>query len=73
MRLLVHNYSEGGTYKFAFDMPELHQTKENNKIIINLEQFIEDIETAMNRYLQLLDTDIDVQLRAIKRWKQFGR
>ena len=69
---LVHNYSEGGAYKFAFDMPNRHLTKSENKIIINLEQFIDDIETAPNRYLQLLDTDHDVQLRAIKRWKHFG-
>lgn len=69
---LVHNYSEGGAYKFAFDMPQRHQTKDEDKIIINLEQFIKDIEDAMNRYLQLLDTDRDVQLRAIRRWMQFG-
>lgn len=69
---LVHNYSEGGSYIFAYDLSHLHGTRENGKTIVNLEQFIADLKEALDSLLHELDTNSEAQFRAIQRWKQFG-
>lgn len=48
---LVHSYSEGGSYLFTDGKSNLHMKPDSSgKIIINLEDFINDIEQALNNY-----------------------
>lgn len=55
---LVHNYSEGGSYTFIDGRMDLHFKKtQDNKKILNLENFILDIEAALNTYFIELDEE----------------
>ena len=65
---LVHNYSEGGTYAFTDSHPELHNTKQDGRTIVNLENFIADIEEVLNRYFDELRTDDELCKLAKKRF-----
>lgn len=71
---LVHNYSEGGSYMFVDGHPEWHGKWEggSKKTFINLENFIDALRSAMEQYFQLLETDIDVHERAVKRVNTIG-
>ena len=70
---LVHNYSEGGSFIFAHEFPDRHLTRaENGKVYVNLENFVEELRVALDRLLHLVDSDGDVQLRAIMRWREHG-
>lgn len=70
---LVHNYSEGGSYAFTDANPELHgKLMNDDKIIINLENFIADIEKAMTCLFKEIETNSEVQSLAIKRFKDIG-
>lgn len=68
---LVHNYSEGGSYIFLRERPLLHQTfsDSHGKIILNLENFIEDLEKASYHYfsdLRDFEKDITVFKNAVE-------
>ena len=47
---LVHSYTEGGSYFFVDAKPELHMKRYGSKLIINLENFISDVENALKQF-----------------------
>jgi hypothetical protein len=47
---LVHSYSESGSYLFVDNKPGHHHKKVNGRMIINLENFIDDIENALKKF-----------------------
>lgn len=65
---LVHNYSEGGSYRFTHNQPNVHNKVDNGKRYINLENFINDVKTAMDRYFQELKDNEKLQKIAQKRF-----
>jgi len=69
---LVHNYSEGGSYWLTYSQPNLHGMTEHDRTIINLENFIDDLENALHRLVQEIETDLSAQLRALNRYKSIG-
>jgi hypothetical protein len=69
---LVHNYTEGGRYGFIHDKPDLHLKKRGNKTIINLNNFISDIERAKDKYFKLIDRKEKYRSRLISRYKKVG-
>jgi hypothetical protein len=69
---LVHNYSEGGSYMFVDAKPALHGQKNGTKMIINLENFIDDIEAALRKVLSDLDCDPAKQKKAENRYDKIG-
>jgi hypothetical protein len=70
---LVHNYSEGGSYTFTDNHHELHKTKiSDGRIILNLEDFISDIENAMNTYFEELRTNDDRYNLALTRFNKLN-
>jgi hypothetical protein len=49
---LVHSYSEGGSYVFVDNKPELHFVATTTGLtVINLENFVADIESALNDHI----------------------
>lgn len=54
---LVHNYSEGGSYIFAYGKPDLHGKILREKMMINLENFIDDIGLALKKVIDELTSD----------------
>lgn len=72
---LVHSYSEGGSYWFTDSKPNLHHTKHmDGKIIVNLETFITEIETALTAYSNELTntTNFALRAKAVKRFDGNG-
>jgi hypothetical protein len=72
---LVHSYSEGGSYSFTDNNPSLHLTKqEDGKTIVNLENFVSEIEDALTHYSAELLNKANTSLRkmAIKRFDSNG-
>lgn len=71
---LVYNYSEGGSYIFIDGKPNKHLgiDKNSGKVIINLENFIEELEDIVDYYLRLLEEDNDVYEKAIRKCKKIG-
>jgi len=49
---LVHNYSEGGSYLFTHDRPNLHLQRDSKsgKSFVNLEDFLGEIQAAMVQF-----------------------
>jgi len=69
---LVHNYSEGGSYIFAYERPELHGKNISNKMVINLENFIDDIESALKKVINDLSSDSERWEKAEQRYDKIG-
>ena len=71
---LVHGYSEGGSYLFVDAKPELHLKMYGAKTIINLENFVSDIENALVLYCSQLKNASESELRqkAIRRLDKNG-
>lgn len=72
---LVHSYSEGGSYWFTDGKPTLHLTKHSDgKTIVNLENFITEIETALSGFSTDLNDKSNTVLRAnaIRRFDNNG-
>ncbi|HNY35974.1 MAG TPA: hypothetical protein PLD14_01720 [Candidatus Pacearchaeota archaeon] len=71
---LVHDYSEGGSYVFKDNKPieHLKKYKKSNKIIINLENFVEELEKIVDDYLKLITNDDVAYKNALKRIKSLG-
>lgn len=64
---LVHNYSLGETYSLTMNHPEAHlKNATNGSIILNLENFVEDLALALQRFLNQLVTDSKVRKLAFK-------
>lgn len=67
---LVHNYTEGGIYWFTDAKPGKHfSTERNGKILLNLEDFINDIENAYFKFIDDIENDNEMFERAYKRMK----
>jgi hypothetical protein len=69
---LVHNYSEGGSYWFVDNKPQLHGQIVNGRIIVNLKNFVDDLEKALNKLLDEIQSDQSKQLKAIARYNSIG-
>ena len=71
---LVHGYSEGGSYLFTDARSGQHTDIEGDKIIINLENFIEEIGDALDRLAAILldKNNIEARRLAIKRYTDNG-
>jgi hypothetical protein len=70
---LVHNYSEGGSYVFTDNHSELHKTTiSDGRIVLNLEDFISDIEETLNTYFDELRTDDNTYNLAVTRYNNLG-
>lgn len=71
---LVHSYSEGGSYLFTDAKGHLHLQNSNGKTLINLENFIDDIENALNEFSRKLQdpTEISMRQKAIQRLDNNG-
>ena len=70
---LVHNYSEGGSYDFIDARPHLHNAKlQNGKILLNLENFIADLKSALDKYFTQLESDDTLFELAVQRYKKVG-
>jgi hypothetical protein len=69
---VVHNYSEGGSYFFVDAKPALHGQKVDTKIVINLENFIDDLESALRNMYSDLDSDPVKQKKAEERYDKIG-
>lgn len=65
---LVHSYSEGGSYLFTDNKPLLHLTQKKGKTIINLENFISDVEKVLANFLQKMQTDPLLRQNALQRF-----
>jgi len=71
---LVHSYSEGGSYLFTDANPLVHLRPSDTKLCINLENFIADIEGALEQLSTKLRNPMEVNLRrkAISRFDSNG-
>ena len=71
---LVHSYSEGGSYLFVDAKPHLHFTQQNTKTIINLENFIDDIEQSLETLKSKLTdiTETGLRQNAVTRFDSNG-
>ena len=71
---LVHSYSVGGSYIFLDAKPEHHMKISGTKIIINLENFVSDVENALKKFCKRLQNPYETQLRlkALKRLDNNG-
>ena len=69
---LVHNYSEGGSYWLTYDHPELHGMTEHNRTVVNLENLVDDLESALCKLMNQIETDLSAQQRAADRYKSIG-
>jgi hypothetical protein len=69
---LVHNYSVGSSYWFRKNQPALHKQTEQGRLIINLENFIDDLENALNKLLQEIQSDPLKRQKAIDRYNSIG-
>jgi len=70
---LVHGYSEGGSYLFTDARPDLHGGFQGAKTVINLENFIADIQTALDSFAsEIASTASPLRGNAINRYKSNG-
>lgn len=63
---LVHNYSVGGYYGLTRNSPSNHLKMVNNKKCLNLENFISDLEIALNTYIMELGTNQQIRSNALQ-------
>lgn len=71
---LVHSYSEGGSYFFTDQNNSWHLQNYNGKQVINLENFIQDIESALDYIENKIQNSNEVALRqnVIRRYDSNG-
>ena len=72
---LVHNYTvKGGRYFYVDNAPEKHfATTEDGQItLLNLENFISDVELAAKKYFELVESDPDIKAKLVKRIDDIG-
>lgn len=62
---LVHNYSVGSFYGLTRKAPHLHLQKANGVTHLNLENFISDLKTALDKYILELQNDNDIRRKAL--------
>jgi len=71
---LVHNYSVGQSYVFTdANKGGTHfETTMKGLVILNLEDFLNDLERAVHDYFKLLENDPKIFDKAYRRLKKFG-
>ena len=69
---LVHNYSEGGSYWLKDNKPQVHGQTVNGRTIINLENFIDDLENAFHRFIREIQSNPSAKQKAIDRYNSIG-
>jgi len=69
---LVHNYSVDGNYAFTHNKHRLHLRKEDGKIILNLNDFVKDIESATKNYFLAVDNSDTLKINLAKRYIDAG-
>jgi|WetSurMetagenome_2_1015567.scaffolds.fasta_scaffold178807_2 hypothetical protein len=69
---LVHNFSVSNRYLFVSGEPTFHQVDSNGRIKINLENFILEIQIAMEKYFSELDSQASIRALALKRYDSLG-
>ena len=62
---LVHNYSVGKHYGLTRKAHHLHLKEVNGLTHLNLEDFIEDLKIALNKYITELRNDNDIRRKAL--------
>jgi len=65
---LVHNYSLGQYYGLTSKAPQLHLKRENGIIHLNLENFIADLKTALEKYFIELKNNRDLRRNALSQY-----
>jgi hypothetical protein len=61
-----------GASWFTDNNPQLHGKTENGRTIINLENFIDDLENALHKLLQEIQSNQSKQQTAINRYNSIG-
>jgi hypothetical protein len=69
---LVHNYSEGGSYWLKHGQPQLHGKVVGSRTVINLENFLDDLEHAFHKVMKDIQHDPSVKASAISRYNSIG-
>jgi hypothetical protein len=65
---LVHSYSEGRSYSFVDDKADQHRQPFGSKIVINLENFIDETKAALEAFASdIRNVNLDVRRKAIQR------
>jgi hypothetical protein len=67
---LVHNYSIGSHYRLIRKAMHLHLQQVNDDTYLNLEDFIVDIRSALDKYFSELRNDNDIRGNALCWYKQ---
>jgi len=62
---LVHNYSVGSFYGLTRKAPHLHLQKINGVTHLNLENFIQDLKTAFDKYTYEIRNDSEIRRKAL--------
>jgi len=62
---LVHNYSVGSFYGLTRKATHLHLQKVNGVTLLNLENFISDLKSALDKYILELKKDSDIKRKAL--------
>ncbi len=63
---LVHNYSVGTSYSLTKGQPDKHLSRDSSgRKLLNLENFVSDIENAFERWANELRTSDSIKLNAI--------
>jgi hypothetical protein len=62
---LVHNYSVGSYYGLTRKAPHLHLQKIDGVTHLNLEDFIADLKTALDKYVYELRNDNEIKRKAL--------
>lgn len=66
---LVHNYSVNGKYLLSDSDP--HLKNENDKTYLNIDEFIKDLEKALEKYIDELKNDSRIRLIALAHYKKY--
>jgi len=71
---LVHNYSEGGKYEFTHKKHRFHlkASQLQGRTVVNLDDFLKELENARDQYFNLVDSDVTLKRRLIEKYKHTG-
>ena len=70
---LVHSYSEGGSYSFVDAEPQLHGATHGGRIVINLENFIAEVQGALEAFAtDIRGADVTLRGKALARLNSNG-
>ena len=62
---LVHNYSIGKHYSLVREAPGWHLQNIEGMTYLNLENFIDDLQTALNKFIFELKNDVQIRRNAL--------